>query len=252
MRFSCKTITHGRVHLLEEAIYSFLIQDYEGEYEMIIVNDCPFQNLIYDHPRIKIYNLKEMFPTIGDKENYAIERCSGEVIVVWDDDDIAMPWHLSQTDYYIKDNNLLFWAKGVYYNEPEITSITSVGNSGIAYRKDAWFKIGKSPIENAGGDMTLVNRLIALDPNKVARAYPGNDKVSWFYRWRTPLNYHQSGMGTDTPDRPSVVERNAEYVRYLRKARLIPEGDVYLKPKWRYDYKKMLEDYVRNNMRETA
>src|SRR5687767_6173689 len=140
LKISAKCITYGRVHLLQEALHSFLIQDYpEDLCELIIVNDYPLQKLIFDHPRVKIFNMAATFPTIGDKENFAIEQCSGDVIAVWDDDDIAMPWHLSNVAKYWKpDTNLLHWQKGVYYNEPNITSITFIGNSGIVYSKSAW------------------------------------------------------------------------------------------------------------------
>ena len=52
------------------------------------------RKLIYDHPQVTIYNLDETFPLIGEKENYAIERCNGDLIAVWDDDDVAMSNHL--------------------------------------------------------------------------------------------------------------------------------------------------------------
>ena len=36
------------------------------------------------------------------------------------------------------DTNIIHWETGVFYNEPSITAITGVGNSGIVYSKDAW------------------------------------------------------------------------------------------------------------------
>jgi glycosyltransferase involved in cell wall biosynthesis len=36
---SAKCITYGRVNTLEEALHSFLQQDYPGKKELIIVND---------------------------------------------------------------------------------------------------------------------------------------------------------------------------------------------------------------------
>lgn len=241
---SAKCITYGRVHLLQEALHSFLIQDFDGENELIIVNDYPLQKLKFDHPRVKIYNLDKTFDTIGEKENYAIERCSGELIAVWDDDDIAMPWHLRNiVKYWQEDTNLLHWQKGVFYNEPVITAITTLGNSGIVYSKAAWEAIGKSPLENAGGDMTLVKAIYNLDPNKVARAAPPDTEVSWFYRWATPMNYHQSGLGRDVEGRMNIVQRNAIFVEGMRRQRKIPTGDIQLVPGWRYDYEKLLREY---------
>lgn len=237
-------ITYGRVHLLQEALHSFLIQDWGGESELIIVNDYPLQKLIFDHPRVKIFNLDTTFLTIGDKENFAIEQCSGDLIAVWDDDDIAMPWHLSNIAHYWKpDTNLLHWRKGVFYNEPNITSLTYIGNSGIVYSKKAWEAIGKSPIENAGGDTTMVQAIHALGGEYVVRAAPDNEKVSWFYRWALPMNYHQSGMGRDVEGKPDIIQRNAIFVETMRSKGKIPTGDIHLRPKWRFDYEQILKDF---------
>lgn len=244
---SCKIITYGRVNMLEEILHSLLQQDYpKDRYEIIIVNDYPLQKLIFDHPNVKIYNLDKTFDTIGEKENYAIERCKGDIIAVTDDDDIAMSNHLTNIDNYFKeDTNLLHWANAVYYNEPTITAITAVGNSGIVYSKKAWLQIGKSPIENAGGDMTLVTAIHNLGRDKVVLAHPSDNDVSWFYMWGG-RGFHQSGMGTDTPDRPNIIQRHSEHIEQLRIKGLIPTGDVQLIPHWNKDYKQMLIEYVKN------
>jgi len=242
-------ITHGRVHLLEEALYSFLHQDYSGTKELIIVNDYPLQTLIFDHPEVKIYNLKETFKTIGEKENFAIERCSGELIAVWDDDDIALSNHLNNINkFWAENTNILHWKRGVFYNHPEITSIGWLGNSGIVYSKKVWQEIGKSPIENAGGDTTLVSRIYSLGEEKVVFADPPDNEVSWWYRWALPVpTYHQSGMGTDTPDRLDVVQRNSMFIEEQRIKGLIPTGEIKLIPKWNENYQKLLTNYIEKN-----
>jgi hypothetical protein len=244
---SCKVITYARTSLLEEAIQSFLIQEYPGKKELIIVNDYPLQKLVYDHPEIKIYNLDETFSTIGEKENYAIERCSGELIAVWDDDDVALSNHLSNiAKYWREDANLLHWQNGVFYNEPNITKLMALGNSGIVYSKKAWETIGKSPIENAGGDMTLVVAIHNLGRDKVVLADPPNEECSWFYMWGG-RGYHQSGMGTDTAERPNVIQRHSSYIENLRRKGLIPTGEIVLNPHWKKDYAQMLKDYNNAN-----
>ena len=242
---SAKCITYGRVGVLEEAIYSFLQQDYPGEKELVIVNDYPKQKLIFNHPEIKIINLDETFSTIGDKENFAIEACKGELIAVWDDDDIALPNHLSNVaKFWKEDTNLLHWQRGVYYNAPNITDIVSIGNSGIVYSKKAWEAIGKSPIENAGGDMSLVIRIHNLGRDQVALAAPPNDEVSWFYRWGGIDVYHQSGQGHDVEGKPNVIQRHNAHIENLRIQGKISTGDIQLNPNWKYDYTQMLKDYV--------
>ena len=229
--------------MLEEAIQSFLQQDYPGKKELVIVNDYPLQTLVYDHPEIKIINVDETFITIGDKENFAIEACSGELIAVWDDDDIALPNHLSNVaKFWKEDTNILHWYRGVYYNEPAITEITFIGNSGIVYSKKVWEAIGRSPIENAGGDMTLVERI--HKHGNIVYASPADNDVSWFYMWGG-RGYHQSGQGYDIPGKPNVIERHSIHIEMLRKKGQIPTGTVLLKPNWKRDYAMMLADFTK-------
>lgn len=243
---SCKCITYGRVNTLEESIMSFLKQDYPSDRcELIIVNDYPLQTLIFDHPQIKIFNLEDTFSTIGDKENLAVHLCKGDIIAVFDDDDIALPNHLSNiAKFWKEDTNLLHWQKGVFYNNESITDIIPIGNSGIAYSKKAWELIGRSPIENAGGDMTMVVKLHNLGRDKVILANPDDKDVSWFYRWGGIDVYHQSGQGTDTPDRPNIIQRHSLYIEEQRSKGKIPTGLIELKPHWKHYYDKMLYNFI--------
>ena len=141
---SCKTITYGRIRLLEEALHSFLQQDYPGQKELVIVNDYPLQKIIFDHPEVRIFNLDKTFDTIGEKENFATEKCKFDIICQWDDDDIAMSNHLRNVaKFFTPETNLLHWRTGVFYNEPKITEVGWIGNSGIVFNKQAWKKLGE-------------------------------------------------------------------------------------------------------------
>tara|TARA_R110001606_G_scaffold88104_2_gene198292 strand:- start:2333 stop:3094 length:762 start_codon:yes stop_codon:yes gene_type:complete len=243
---SCKCITYGRVSTLEEAIHSFLIQDYpKDRCELIIVNDYPKQKLIYDHPQVTIYNLDETFPLIGEKENYAIERCNGDLIAVWDDDDIGLSNHLLNiAQNWEHDTNIIHWETGIYYNEPNITAITGVGNSGIVYSKDVWERVGKSPLENAGGDATLTHKIHALGKKGVVTVNLPDHEASWFYMWGG-RGYHQSGQGRDNDTRPNIIQRHSEYIESERVKGNIPTGDIYLRPKFNKDYGQMLIDFIK-------
>ena len=236
LRISCKCTTHGRVNVLEELLYSFLHLEYKGWKELVIVNDYPLQKLHFDHPEVRIYNLDETFPIIGEKENYAIERCEGDVVAVFDDDDLAFPNHLENINNFWKDNtNLIHWNKALFYNGSNASKIVPVGNSGIVFSKKVWEEVGKSPIMNAGGDMDFVVRIHNLGREKVVIAAP--EDVGWVYRWGGMQNvYHQSGQGTDIPNRPNIVERHKVHIERLRKQGIIPIGDVELLPRWEHDY----------------
>lgn len=242
---SAKCITYGRVITLEESIESFLKQDYPlDKCELIIVNDYPLQQLKFQHPNIKIFNISDTFETIGEKENYATSKCKGDIICQWDDDDIALPNHFKNiAKYFTDETNILHWENGIFYNEPNITDITWIGNSGIVFRKKAWYDIGGHPNENAGYDMTFIERLNKYGGRVFAK--PPKEEASWMYRWSMPTAniYHQSGQGTDIKGKPNIIERHSQHIENLRLKGLIPTGEIILEPKWLYDYVKMLKDY---------
>jgi glycosyltransferase involved in cell wall biosynthesis len=242
---SAKCITYGRVDFLEESVQSFLQQEYPGQKELIIVNDYPLQELIYDHPEIKIYNLDETFATIGEKENFAMSKCSGDIICQWDDDDIALPNHLSNVAKYLtKDYDIIHWKNGAYCNNDRITSLCFIGNSGICFTKSVWEKVGGHPIENAGYDMTFIENIHRLDNSRVLFVTTPLDEVSWFYMWGG-RGYHMSGQGHDTADRPNAIQRHSEHVEGRRLRGEIPTGDVSLSPNWRQDYSQLLKDFIK-------
>jgi hypothetical protein len=244
---SCKCITYGRADLLEEALYSFLIQEYDGDSELIIVNDYPYQRFHFDHPKVKIFNFNKTFDTIGAKENFAVSQCSYDTVAIWDDDDIAMPNHLSNINkYFGAESDLLHWQRGVAFNDGKISGISSLGNSGIVYSKRIVERLGGFPLENAGYDMTFVLAIKAISKN-IVLASPPDDEVSWFYYWAN-RSYHMSGLGKDTDDRPNIIERYTEYLEDLRKQNKIPTGDIYLRPHWKLDYKQMLYDFLKQKV----
>jgi len=241
---SCKCITYGRVEFLEESIQSFLQQDYPGGRELVIVNDYPLQKLIYDHPNVRIINLDETFTTIGEKENFAVSCCKGDIIAQWDDDDLALPNHLSNiSKYFIPDSDLLHWHRAILMNAPDIQAITGVGNSGIVFSRKIWEKIGGYPLENAGYDMSFVIKIKETSRN-IVFADPTDENVSWIYVWGN-RGYHMSGMGTDDGTRPNVIQRHSAHIEYQRVIGNIPTGDIHLNPHWKYDYIQKLKDFLK-------
>ncbi len=234
----------GRVSTLEETLYSFLNQDDLSGSEMVIINDYPEQKLMFDHPQVRVYNVLP-FRTIGEKENFAVECCRGEIIAVTDDDDVYMPNHNRNIKkFFVPEKGILHWM-GAYYNEPDIEDIAFIGNSGMVYSKEAWDKAGKHPIMNAGGDSVFSKKVHELMGETVGN--PPYEEISAFYRWRmitTPI-YHQSGMGTDKGEFPSIIERHKQHIEELRKAGKIPTGNVHLNPHWNQDYYKMLQQFIK-------
>ena len=242
-----KTTTYGRVSTLEETLFSFINQDNLENCEMVIVNDYPLQTLHFDHPNVKIFNIKETFKTIGEKDNFCIEQSDAEIIATADDDDIYLPNHNDNIRKYFTEGTTIGHWKGVYYNEPNISGIVGIGNSGMVYSREAWLKVGKHPIMNAGGDSVFSGKVHQLG-NWIEMVPPDNE-VSAFYCWARSGKdnvgiYHQSGAGFDNETMPNVIERHSGYIEEQRRKGKIPTGDIELKPHWKYDYSKLLKDYI--------
>ena len=102
---SCVCVTHGRPWLLEEAIESFNMQYYAGDAELLIVNDCPEQELrmAEDVDNITIMNLSEPITNLSTKFNIAVQAASYNLIAWWEDDDISLPHRLISSEAKIGD-----------------------------------------------------------------------------------------------------------------------------------------------------
>lgn len=242
---SAKCITAGRIHCLKEAIYSFLIQEDSEDCEMVIVNDYEKQNIIFEHPRVRVYNIPPV-PNIGLKENIAISLCRGKIIATWDDDDIALPHHIKNIKKFfdINKTSILHWRKGVYYEENtgKVSVNVPLGNSGIVYSKNAWEKSGFYPLENAGADQIFCNNIYkTFGYESVVHAEP--EIPSWIYKWGQPMVYHLSGEGADTKSKKNVVQRHREYLQSIEN--YIPKGDVIIFPTWELNYKKLVEEHLK-------
>ena len=121
---SCIMPTYGRPDYVNEAIAMFLAQDYPRK-ELVILNDCPGQRFACDQPGIHVFNADERYSTLGEKRNAAIELAQGDIIAVWDDDDIYLPWRLSfslaemkrlATEFYRPAEFWAYWGSGPLHN----------------------------------------------------------------------------------------------------------------------------------------
>jgi glycosyltransferase involved in cell wall biosynthesis len=227
---SCICPTYNRPphyqHLLEEAIASFLRQDYPNK-ELIVLNDCPGQELICDEPGVRVVNVAERFPSLGDKHNAAVGLARGELIALWDDDDISLPWRLSlsverlgDADYF---NPRCYWyldTKGLHFDHS-----MGYGHSVSLFRRAALEGVGGYPSKSLGYDAALDAAFSGLA--HAADPLRGDKELTrgeWFYivRWGvSPV--HVSGLGVE------------DFYGEIGKLPVV-EACFHLAPHWRRDY----------------
>ena len=119
MKFSVLTLTYQRYQILEEAMMSYLYQDYTDESEMVIVNDSSQVQYTFDDgtcesifrgagsgwtKKFRIINHPTRFSTIGEKLEFGYSQCQGTHTVRIDDDDLMMPYLLSNIQQMIQNN----------------------------------------------------------------------------------------------------------------------------------------------------
>ncbi len=236
---SVMTCTFGRPALLEEAIESFLRQDYQGPKEMVVFNSFVPQQLQCAAPNVKIVNWHCRPPNLGSCRNLCIEHCSGSHILMLDDDDIIRPHYMRQcVDALVREN--LEWVKVgnlIWTVDRRIESVrTQPAANQFLFSKRVWEQVGRYPDHNAGEDRIFEERLVAYGHGRRVPVPPC--EAGYMYGWGGAggLVFHISGIGEDQKNRPSGMIRMQQHARTLLSNRKIRPGKVMLHPHWNKDY----------------
>lgn len=228
---SVLTLTYQRHFILEEAIESFLRQDFKGESEMLIVNDSPKVEYILDNPKIRIINLKERFPSVGQKLRFGFSKCKYDYIYRLDDDDLMAPWALSHTweDIASHPGYEIYRSNGHYFFEHnKFKEISGNVNNGNVYTKKYLSRI-EIPDSSFGEDY-------AMTFSFNAKIYESDRKQkTMIYRWGMNT-YHISGMGDISSE--NMKEWTDRIVDSVAKERNtgVEEGKLVLHPHFNEDY----------------
>lgn len=225
---SCLCPTFGRTHLLEEAIQSFLSQTYPGRKELIVLNDFDQQRLVFDHPEVRVINAKERYPSLGQKRNASVDFSQGDLLCVWDDDDIALPWyllrlytsHAANTDCTGVIDSHFFYSLG----DNPLNPTKRLCYASMLYPRQIFREAGGYKPINFAED-----KLIVKDLGIKTHVH---NSISYIYRWGTGT-FHISGGNYDDAERYERCYRDVD--QKVKKGE-IPQGQVVLQPKHRKPY----------------
>jgi hypothetical protein len=205
-------------------VESFLRQDYPNR-ELLILNDCPKQTLyIQNAPDVRIINLPERLLSLGDKFNFLAGMAEGELLMVWNDDDLSLPWRTKQcvttigaTPYWNPQRTWYMDKEGLHYKH----SHGVCHNAGI-YRKDAWQKVEGYPSVSGPQDAIFDSKLKQLGmPPQMLGANPSY--WSYIYRWGVS-DVHLTGFA------------NSEEAYKLHGQKPHMPGKFEIVPVWKQDY----------------
>lgn len=123
MKVSCVCCTYGRFSFVRRSIAFWLNQDYRNK-ELIIFNTAPIPLSLDSsiaHAGISVINQPnciksaEPYSSLGSVRSDAMIHTSGDVYVCWDDDDMFLPWHLSQGVERLRERGRAAWMPAQSY-----------------------------------------------------------------------------------------------------------------------------------------
>lgn len=235
MKISCATLTYARTGMLEEAIESFLRQDYPSK-EMVIYNTYERQHLVCTAPGVRVINAYSRPATLGETRNKCIEKCEGELILNLDDDDIILPGYLSWLVSRLEGRDWIRQDRRFCLRNGRIIGMAEQATNQSLFRKSAWASVGGFPHENSGEDKGF-RRLLA-NRHGGARVECRPEDTGFLYRW------HSSNISRTGPDRPGQLNGMQTVKRLVMKA-MPKRGKVTLHPRWQHDYWQLTREYLK-------
>ncbi len=228
-KVSCICLTFGRPSHLEEAIGSFLRQDYSGESELIVVNDFPGQELVYRaDARVVVINHPTRFSSLGAKRNFAVSFAGGSLMLNWDDDDISLPARIRRAAEAFQSGLHFFrpsWSWILCGEKAPELRFRRISWPQCAFSLDVFHRAGGYPDAASGEDRLFAERLAAAgcatdftpcgpaDALLVYRMLPGNPHASGISLGKYTYADIQKKLQPDAP-----------------------QGRIELQPGWRRDY----------------
>jgi len=238
IKISCVCPTHGRAHVIGEAIESYLRQEpVEVETELLILNDCPEQPIQCDAPGVRVVNVPLM-ESVCAKFDAVVGMAQGEYIAWWEDDDISLPWRLKRSIAYseLKDNykqrNAWYMCDNVIQKHGENLFF---GNS--LFRKADYINGGGAGVNgypDQTAHMAIMAEVYKRNGYYVMELASPYD-IYFMYRWGGPV-VHDSGFGAAHND---AAARNELFRQRTLSNPEFRHGMQTIIPHWKHDYEGM-------------
>ncbi|MBX3011291.1 MAG: glycosyltransferase family 2 protein [Caldilineaceae bacterium] len=243
---SCICLTYGRPHVLEEAIYAFLQQDYAGRKELIILNDYAAQTLHFDHPEVQVFNCAKRFSTVGEKMNAAVALASHDLLFVWDDDDIYLPHRLRFSVAHF-DNHKGFFKpdKAWLLNNGELRGpLQNLFHVGSCWSRRLFDGVRGYVADGTGYDLVFEERLAKHFPGATRPYLIQPADIYYIYRWGGTGSYHMSRFGHYKAGANVGHEQVAAFVQQQVGRGEIQHGVIALQPHWDADYSQLVANML--------
>jgi glycosyltransferase involved in cell wall biosynthesis len=243
---SCICLTYGRPEVLEEALASFLYQEYPGPKELIIVNDYAEQTLVFAHPEVHVINVSHRFRTVGEKMNAAVALASHDLLFVWDDDDIYLPHrlcfsiaHFDPRKGFFKPDHAWFWNDGLLSGPT-----SNIFHAGSCWSRRLFDAVRGYAAEGTGYDLIFEDHLAKQFPGAITPYPITPDDIYYLYRWSGTGSYHMSQFGEIQLGENVGHHAVAAFVDQRARQGAIRQGRILLQPGWKTDYRQLVSSYI--------
>ena len=199
---SCLCPTYRRPDLLANSIACFLTQDYPASRRELLILDDADQYASHSGNGWEVVSVRRRFHSLPEKFNALAGMAQGEIFVVWEDDDVYLPWHISSHVRVIQSGHAFSKPGRVrshYAGKCRDEPASGRFHGSIAFTRKAFDSVGGWPLTQRGDfDQQLMSRLSALGPigNPTEKGEP-----SYIFRWEATGEYHGQGLmqsGSDT------------------------------------------------------
>ena len=198
---SCICPTYKRPELLKNAVACFIAQDYPTDRCELIIFDDANQFDEQSAGNWRLLSSATRFASLPDKFNLMLEQAQGEIIAVWEDDDIFLPSNLMDvahchikydSGYYASKN--VWWTHAQEFGKAALVDATSRFHSSWRFTRQLIDSIGGYPqTTELSFDQQL--RSLLLNASSEINFYGEAENPSYVYRWGN--GYWHGSQGGD-------------------------------------------------------
>tara|TARA_R110002096_G_C14446168_1_gene711159 strand:+ start:207 stop:851 length:645 start_codon:yes stop_codon:yes gene_type:complete len=142
----------------------------------------------------EVISVPRRFRSLPEKFNALAGLARGDVLVVWEDDDIYLPWHITAHVKALADGGFSKPSRVLSLYTGELREEEAAGrfHASIAFTRESFDTTGGWPLTKRGDfDQTFLRRLAGVmttvDP---CRTHP----PSYVFRWGSTRSYHGQGV----------------------------------------------------------
>ena len=241
---SCICCHYGRTWLLAEAVESFIRQDFDQPAELLVINDHPDITIEQHHDiherlpegrTVRFVNWGKRMATLSHKFDYGATLAQYPLILMWDDDDLALPNRLAYSfaEWQLEGKpNYLSFGRHFYIDGKGPHLVARGIHGGDMLTRDAYWQAGGS-VGEGHNDQNLVAEI-----KRLGLYHQLDDCVpTYLYRWTGIAGHHSCTRGTlqDCMDAfDAAVRRDPRY----------REGVVTIQPGYTDSTEKLVDECI--------